>query len=200
MNQEQFTQLSTVINSLSPSQRHQLLDRLQHPEAIPDILEHLEQNLQSHLQCPKCSHKAIHRWGTFKGMQRYRCCGCRKTFTALTGTPLTWLRNRDRWMEYAQSMLDSETLREAAARCGIHLSTAFRWRHRFLKLADQLNAHEFTGIVEADQTMFRESFKGQRKITARPTRKRGGDNKSDTASTATAEPGYCPLHRWPSDF
>ncbi|WP_227520259.1 hypothetical protein [Marinobacter sp. LV10R510-11A] len=28
--------------------------------------------------------------------------------------------------------------------------------------------------------MFRESFKGQRKITARPTRKRGGDNKSDT--------------------
>jgi transposase-like protein len=42
-------------------------------------------------------------------------------------------------MEYAQSMLDSETLRKAAARCGIHLSTAFRWRHRFLKLADQLN-------------------------------------------------------------
>ncbi len=50
MNQAQFTQLSTVIDSLSPSQRHQLLDRLQHPEAIPDILEHLEQNLQSHLQ------------------------------------------------------------------------------------------------------------------------------------------------------
>jgi hypothetical protein len=110
-------------------------------------------------------------------VQRFRCCGCRKTFTALTDTPLTWLRKRDQWMEYAQSMLNSETLRKAAVRCNIHLSTAFRWRHRFLKLADQLNASEFTGIVEADQTMFRESFKGQRKIPRRPARKRGGDNK-----------------------
>jgi transposase-like protein len=177
MKQDDFNHLSTAIESLSPCQRSQLLERLQHPDAIPDIIEHLEQQLQSHLKCPKCSHDQIHRWGTLKGLQRYRCRGCHKTFTALTDTPLTRLRKRDLWMEYAQSMLNSEALRTAAIRCHIHVSTSFRWRHRFLALADYLNAHELTGIVEADQTMFRESFKGQRKITKRPVRKRGNDNK-----------------------
>ena len=42
-------------------------------------------------------------------------------------------------MEYADSMLSSEARRKAAARCHVHLSTSFRWRHRFLKLADYLN-------------------------------------------------------------
>jgi transposase-like protein len=177
MKQNDFDQLNTVVDSLSPSQRHQLLERLQHPETIPAIVEFLEQHLQSHLQCPKCSHEQILRWGTIKGLQRYRCRGCHKTFTALTGTPLARLRKRELWMEYAQSMLNSEVLRKAAVRCNIHLATSFLWRHRFLKLADYLNANELTGIVEADQTMFRESFKGQRKITQRSVRKRGNDDK-----------------------
>ncbi|EAZ97498.1 hypothetical protein MELB17_00590 [Marinobacter sp. ELB17] len=80
-------------------------------------------------------------------------------------------------MQYADSMLSSEALRKAAARCHVHLSTSFRWRHRFLKLADYLNTPVLTGIIEADQTMFRESFKGKRKIAKRPVRKRGNDNK-----------------------
>ena len=177
MKQNDFDQLTTAVDSLSPSQRHQLLERLQHPETIPAIVEYLEHHLQSHLQCPKCSHDQIHRWGTLKGLQRYRCRGCHKTFTALTDTPLARLRKRELWMEYAQSMLNSEVLRKAAVRCHIHLATSFLWRHRFLKLADYLNANELTGIVEADQTMFRESFKGQRKIAKRPVRKRGNDDK-----------------------
>ncbi len=179
MKQDDFDQLATAIDALSPNQRHQLLERLLHPETIPAIVAHLEQHLQSNLRCPKCSHDQIHRWGTLKGLQRYRCRGCHKTFTALTDTPLARLRKRELWMEYAQSMLNSEVLRTAAARCRIHLTTAFLWRHRFLKLADYLNANELTGIVEADQTMFRESFKGQRKVTKRPVRKRGNDNKRD---------------------
>jgi transposase-like protein len=177
MKQDDFDQLNISIDALSPSQRHQLLEKLQHPETIPAIIEHLEQQLQSHLKCPKCDHDQIHRWGTLKGLQRYRCRGCHKTFTALTNTPLSRLRKRELWMDYAQSMLNSETLRKAAARCHIHLSTSFLWRHRFLKLADALNAGELSGIVEADQTMFRESFKGQRKITQRQARKRGNDDK-----------------------
>tara|TARA_R110001583_G_scaffold3402_3_gene21941 strand:+ start:4335 stop:4592 length:258 start_codon:yes stop_codon:yes gene_type:complete len=69
--------------------------------------------------------------------------------------------------------------RVTAARCHVHLSTAFRWRHRFLKLVDHLNTAVLTGSVEADQTMFRDSFKGQRKIAERPVRKRGNDNNKD---------------------
>ncbi|MEH6625433.1 MAG: hypothetical protein V7739_03235 [Motiliproteus sp.] len=41
MKHEEFVQLSAAINALSPSQRHQLLTKLQHPGAIPDIIEQL---------------------------------------------------------------------------------------------------------------------------------------------------------------
>tara|TARA_R110001583_G_C5552015_1_gene400397 strand:- start:3 stop:974 length:972 start_codon:yes stop_codon:yes gene_type:complete len=177
MKQHDFDQLTIAIGSLSPCQRHQLIERLQHPGAIPAIIEHLEQQLQSQLKCPKCKHDQIYRWGTLKGVQRYRCRECTKTFTALTDTPLAGLRKREQWMEYADSMLSSEVLRTAARRCHIRLDTSFHWRHRFLKLADYLNAKALSGIVEADQTLFRESFKGQRKIVERPVRKRGNDNK-----------------------
>ena len=179
MKQQEFDQITSQLGSLSAKQRHSLLEWLHCPETIPDIVEHLEQNLHDHLACPHCEHNKIHRWGMSQGIQRYRCCDCRKTFTALTHTPLSGLRMRERWMEYAEGMLQSEVLRSAAERCSIHLTTSFRWRHRFLKLAETLNAEALEGIVEADQTLFRESFKGKRKITERHPRKRGNDKKKE---------------------
>jgi hypothetical protein len=52
MKQVDFNQLAAAIDSLSPCQRHLLLERLQHPDAIPVIIEHLKQQLQSDLKCP----------------------------------------------------------------------------------------------------------------------------------------------------
>lgn len=70
-------------------------------------------------------------------------------------------------------------LRLVCADCGIALSTSFRWRHRFLKLAKSLHADHFSGIVEADQTLIREFFKGRRKGLPRRARKRGNDHKKE---------------------
>jgi hypothetical protein len=61
MKQIDFNQLSIAIDSLRPCQRHLLLERLQHPDAIPAIIEHLEHQLQSDLRCPKCNHGHINR-------------------------------------------------------------------------------------------------------------------------------------------
>ena len=77
-------------------------------------------------------------------------------------------------------MLNSKILRLAGADCGIALPTSFRWRHRFLKLAERLDADHFSGIVEADQTLIRESFKGRKKGLPRLARKRGNDHKKET--------------------
>ena len=79
MKQVDFNQLVIAIDSLSPGQRQLFLERLQHPDAIPAIIEHLEQQLQSDLRSPKCNHNQIHRWGTLKELQRYRCKACHKT-------------------------------------------------------------------------------------------------------------------------
>ena len=53
-------------------------------------------------------------------------------------------------------------------------STAFRWRHRFLQLAQNVKARVLQGVVEADETYFLRSGKGER-VQARKARHRGGN-------------------------
>ena len=73
-------------------------------------------------------------------------------------------------------MRDSLTLRVSAARVGIDLKTAFRWRHRFLSASAKANANALSGIIEVDETFFAESCKGKRNLTHRSPRKRGGES------------------------
>jgi len=60
--------------------------------------------------------------------------------------------------------------------CSVGTNKAFRWRHRFLCDAAAHHDARQSGIVEADETFFLESFKGLRKVP-RPPRKRGGVSK-----------------------
>jgi transposase-like protein len=55
--------------------------------------------------CPHCGCTHVHRCGTASGLQRRRCLRCRKTFNALTGTPLARLRKRERWLSYIACLL-----------------------------------------------------------------------------------------------
>ena len=112
-------------------------------------------------------------WGRSCALRRYRCRARRQTFNALTGTPLARLRKREAWKEYAQALAESMSVRKAAARTGISVPTAFRWRHRFLIRPRDAKTVVISGIAEADETFFLKSFKGERKLS-RPPRKRGG--------------------------
>ena len=112
-------------------------------------------------------------WGWSRGLRRYRCRTCGRTCNTLIGTALAHLRKADRWQTYAQALIDGLTVRQAARACGVHKNTAFLWRQRFLCAAAGHCDTRESGIVEADETFFLESFKGQRKLP-RPARKRGG--------------------------
>ena len=124
--------------------------------------------------CPHCHHDEIRPWGYASGLSRYRCQGCLRTFGPLTKSPLARLRHKDRWLYYMEGMNEGESVRKAAWRCGINRKAAFNWRHRFLTLPEAVMARHETGIVEADETYFLESFKGQRHLPRLP-RKRGQD-------------------------
>ncbi|PMQ18191.1 IS1595 family transposase [Janthinobacterium sp. AD80] len=125
------------------------------------------------LACPACHLAHVHRHGHAHGLQRYRCVSCGRTFNALTGTPLARLRHKAQWLEYADCLLDSVSVRRAASRLGLHRNTTFRWRHRFLSLAKTDRPHCLHGIAEADELYVLESQKGARTMT-RPARRRGG--------------------------
>ena len=102
--------------------------------------------------CPHCHCPRSHRCGHASGLQRFRCVDCRRSFNALTGTPLARLRKKECWLAYLQCMLDSHTVRQAAAATGVHLTTSFRWRHRFVPGAARERSRRLRAIVEADET------------------------------------------------
>jgi len=123
--------------------------------------------------CPRCGGGRVHRCGQASGLQRFRCLGCRRSYNALTGTPLARLRKREHWLAYFQCVLDSLVVRAAAAKVGVHRTTSFRWRHRFIPAAARQRPSTLGVIVEADETYLHESQKGSRDMT-RPARRRGG--------------------------
>jgi len=124
-------------------------------------------------ECPHCASTSVRRWGSANRLRRYRCKQCSVTFNALTGTPLAQLHKRELWAAHAQTLVEGISLRKVATRIGVDLTTAFRWRHRFLKAPKGLKAKRLEGTVEADETFFLYSEKGARKLR-RPARKRGG--------------------------
>jgi transposase-like protein len=122
--------------------------------------------------CPHCHCSRKQRCGSANGLQRFRCCDCRRTHNALTGTPLARLRKREHWLSFLQCILESRTVRDSARVTGVHRTTSFRWRHRFVAAAARDRPAVLSGIVEVDETYRLESQKGSRNLS-RPPRQRG---------------------------
>ena len=109
--------------------------------------------------CPHCASREIVGWGRSDGLLRYRCKACRRTFNALTRTPMAHLRKKEKWLDHARAMIEGRSLAKTAELCGVHPTTAFRWRHRFLRAPSVNKPRTLRGIVEADETFVLESFK-----------------------------------------
>ena len=173
MKPEDFQALSAEIEKLTPHQRKLLSKRLDTIQNVQAVNTLIESKVTTTSTCPKCGHNKIARWGSASGLQRYRCVACKATFNALTGTPLARLRKKEKWLDYAQQMQQGSSVRKSAKACDVHRNTAFRWRHRFLDAPNGSKPTGLSGIAEADEAFFLESFKGQKKAMPRASRKRG---------------------------
>ena len=123
--------------------------------------------------CPHCAGREIVGWGRSDGLLRFRCKSCGRTFNALTKTPMAHLRKKERWLDHAQAMIEGMSLARTAKLCGVHPTTAFRWRHRFLRAPADDKPRTLSGIVEADETFILESFKGRWSDLPRKARQTG---------------------------
>jgi len=174
MKAEEFRRLTAELERLTPHQKQVLTDRLRASGQAAKAHALIESRVGATPTCPHCGHVHVARWGKSAGLQRYRCGACHATFNALTGTPLARLRKKDKWLTYAQQMSEGQSVRKSATACEVHRNTALRWRHRFLDLPDTQRATLLSGIAEADETVFLESFKGKKRGLPRAPRKRGG--------------------------
>ncbi len=135
--------------------------------------------------CPHCDGAKVNKHGMEFGSQRYRCKDCGKTFTALTGTPFHRLRGKGQLLENAACMADGLSIRKTAARLGMSVDKAFRWRHKFLQFLSGQKPSALTGIVEADETRFPVSCKGQRRDLPCASKKRGGKTRDGAGAEKT---------------
>lgn len=162
MNSESFQRLITELEGLTAKQREALAERIRVLSERTDSARLIGERLGTSAACVHCASAQVVRFGHSHGQQRFRCKACGKTFMALTGTPFLRLRDKEKLLAHADCMSRSLTIRDTAQTVGLTVDCAFRWRHRFLEFLAQQQPQGMTGVVEADETFFRRSYKGQR--------------------------------------
>lgn len=166
-----FKKLLSGLSDLTYKQKIELLEVIESSSKTDQLLE----TLVNSEECRHCKSQSYYKWGKESSIQRYKCKKCKKTYNQLTNTPLAKLRKKEEWITNAAEMIKGSTLKDTAKICNTAISTSFRWRHRFLELLSQSEPESLTGIVEADETYFLESHKGERGLKS--PRKRGGKAK-----------------------
>lgn len=142
--------------------------------------------------CPHCRHVKYVKMGIDKGVQRYKCKGCKCTFTPFTGTWMAQIHRKDKLADYLKLMQQGLSLDKIVLKLGINKKTAFDWRHKITISLKELDTDKFLGITESDETFFLHSEKGSGKLI-RKSRKRGkqvktrGINKEQVSVIVSAD-------------
>ena len=160
---EELNVLMQMFNNLSVSDKKiflSFLDKDKNEDRISEIIKTKEV-----VACPHCNSSHFVKNGTKKGVQRYLCRDCKKSFVTESGTILyRTQKDIEVWKKYIHCMINKYPLRKCAKECDITLYTAFIWRHKILDaLQNMMNDVELDGIVEADETFTTISYKGNHK-------------------------------------
>lgn len=162
-----FRRFLDALGRLNPAQiedaQTKILDLRRKSEAISEI----EARTNREHKCPFCGDPKRQKWGrTRTKVQRYRCCGCQKTYSGRTGSAIGRIHRPDLFMEALRDMLGSsapQSVRKLAKQLELNKYTIWRWRMLVFSIIGSSGvAASFSGIIEADETYQRESRKGSR--------------------------------------
>lgn len=171
-------QLKKAIQSLNSEERKQLLSDLtiEHYEVGDYVTKAIsEKDGKTPVLCPHCKSSEVILRGSHKGIKRYNCKVCGKFFSGNYGTALHRIHKKNKWQQYIECMNEGLSIRKSAEKVGISYQTSFVWRHKILSSLKDAEPNQLEGIVEADDTFFRYSEKGSRRLKRKP-RKRGSGN------------------------
>ncbi len=160
-----FRSLCANVENLTVDQLRALRRRLRALDARREVLARIDQRGQALETCIHCGGSELVGWGSTRtGLQRLRCKGCGRTFSAATGTVMARIRLPEKLQQALEDMLGPapSSCRRLAARLGVDRMTVWRWRMAILAALKEVGAERLGGIVEADETFQRESRKGSR--------------------------------------
>lgn len=165
MDTRRFRSLCANVDGLTVEQLRALRQRLRSIGARREVLARIDQRGQALETCVHCGGAELVGWGSTRtGLQRLRCKGCGRTFSAATGTVVARIRLPEKLQEALEDMLGPvpSSCRRLAARLGVDKMTVWRWRIAILRTLTGIGPGGLGGIVEADETFQRESRKGSR--------------------------------------
>lgn len=174
MRNTNFTRLlARVERDLTPDQHIELRRRLEAVESgrTTDLaLADAERAVADARVCPRCGVTGATKHGRDqRGRQRFRCRsassgGCGRTFNALTASPFARMRKPEKWHAFAKALSRGfiSVNRLDLMNLGVSRLTIWRWRNRFLQAQSRRQAETLSGVVEADETYFKTSYKGSR--------------------------------------
>lgn len=159
-----------MYNTLSKSDKMRFMQMLGMPPQMTEIIDSstMEEFLDKYrfhdgVCCPHCGLVDVKKNGKTKtGHQRFQCKGCGKSFTYATRTIFHGAKlPLDAYLRYVHCMMHGMTVRATAYECRISKNAAFFLRHKILDALQEMQSKvKLDGIVEADETFFRISFKG----------------------------------------
>lgn len=166
MKPHDFRKLIKNLDDLSPAQVQDAALRITEVRRKTEAVAEIEARGQAIGRCPHCQHKEREKWGrTRTNIQRYRCRGCRRTFSGRTGSSIQNIHRPDLFLEVVKDMLGDRTpssIRQLSRLLGRNKYTIWRWRMIILRMLSRASSDAFSGIVEVDETYQRESRKGSR--------------------------------------
>ena len=118
MKAAEFKTWIEAIDRLSNGQMDKLREKLDEAENGMQGVELTHESPTKGLVCPRCGSSETYRWGTSCNLPRYMCRGCKRTFSALTNTPLSGLPNKARLLDYEQVMAQWK-IKKSSARRGV---------------------------------------------------------------------------------
>lgn len=159
-----------MYNTLSKSDKMRFMQMLGMPPQMTEIIDSstMEEFLGKYrfhdgVCCPHCGLVDVKKNGKTKtGHQRFQCKGCGKSFTYATRTIFHGAKlPLDTYLRYVHCMMHGMTVRATAYECRISKNASFFLRHKILDALQEMQSKvKLDGIVEADETFFRISFKG----------------------------------------
>lgn len=167
MQNEAIANLIKELKSLSVSERERFIDYVTVNSALSDFKTVIDTKLSEGIVCPHCGAKGkgVCKNGVHSNDRpRFICKHCNKQFSITTNGVLYYSKKDfSVWKEFISCFLHGFSVRKSAEICEINKNTAFLWRH---KVCDSLmwimDGVTMSGIVEADETYFRVSYKGNK--------------------------------------
>lgn len=215
-------ELQKHINTLSMSEILTILDTYSktNGENIANVRNRLiTDDLQVRLEangintsCPDCHSTNISKYGRNGNIRRFKCKDCGKTFTLFTGTILEKAKYHwDVWVEMVYWVLNDFTMEKIQENLeadfgllGIDHKTVFHWVHKIVHALAEMPMPKLSGVVQIDETYFRESQKGSQHLVSlvngeervarygrRPSKYGIMGNEFANVVVATNFQGYC---------